>query len=197
MALHTIRDTAILYSMISQTPSTVDLIIIGFLCQKPMSAYELAQLIEHKHASKLVKISTPAVYKCCKRLYAEGLLFAKTSKTGAQPEKTIYSINKRGRDRFYELMTHFSSNFEPFHLNCNAFLYHLEKLSSREGLKMLQSLQEELLAFRDWIKEHEKEEYDRLPFSNRAIVKQYRMTLTTLCAWCDEVIRDYKQLKTH
>lgn len=181
--------------MNQQPVSTIDLIILGCLLGKPMSAYDLARLIEKKHASKLVKISAPAIYKSCIRLFAGGFLARKTTKATEQPEKTIYSLNKKGRERFLALMAHFSSNIEPFFLNCNAFLYHIEKLDKHDSLKMLQNLRDELSKLKTWVVQHEKEESRNLSFASKAIVKQYRMIITTLCVWCDEVVREYKQLK--
>ena len=180
--------------MSKQFISTVDLVILGFLSEKPMSAYDLAQLIEEKHASKLVKISTPTVYKNCKRLFADGFLSGKTTQKTKQPEKTVYSLTKKGTERFAFLMAHFSSNIEPIFFNFNAFIYHLGKLNKRDGLKMLKNLHDELSKFKIWIAQHEKEESESLAFPNKAIVKQYRMIATTLYTWGDEVMRDYQKL---
>lgn len=172
--------------------SPVDLMILGFLVKTPMSAYDLARLIEESYANKLVKISTPAVYKSCKRLSAEGYLIGKTIKRSEQPEKTIYTLSRKGKERFTFLMSHFSSHVHPFFFDCNAFLYHIEKLDKNDGLKMLESLYDELSKMKSWIIQHEKENLAELSFASKAIVKQYRMVITTLVAWCGETLREYK-----
>lgn len=181
--------------MNTQPPSTIDLIILGFLVEKPMSAYDLARLIEEKHASKLLKISTPTVYKTCKRLMIKKFLSGKITKKTNQSEKTIYSITKNGEEQFRILMKYFSGNVAPFFLDYNAFLYHIEKLNREDGMEMLRELHNVLKGLNEWMVKHEKEEPKNLTFASRAIVKQYRMTIATLCVWSAGVIRDYKKLK--
>lgn len=181
--------------MKKQSFSSVDLIILGCIFKKSLSAHDLARLIEKKHANRLVKISTPAVYKSCKRLHADGFLVGETIKATAQPEKTIYLLNEKGKARFLVLMEHFSSQIEPFFLSYNAFLYHIENLNKKEGMKMLHNLHNELSKLNQWIAQHEKEESGNLAFSSKAILKQYRMVINTLCMWSEETMQDYRKLK--
>lgn len=175
--------------------STIDLIILGFLLDRRMNAYELASFIAEKQIGRFLKISTPAIYKSCNRLYTAGFLDGETIKEGGQPEKTVYSINKKGRERFLALMEHFSSQFVPFFLDCNAFIWNIEKVDKKQGAKMLRKLRDELSALNKWIPQHEKEESANLTFASRAIVKQYRMTISALVRWSEGLIKDYSKLK--
>lgn len=125
---------------------------------------------------------------------ADGFLTGKTTKKSEQPEKTIYTLSKRGKEQLVFLMTYFSSHVEPFFLDCNAFLYHIEKLDKKDGLKMLENLYGEFSKLKTWIIKHEKENLAELPFASKAIVKQYRMVITTLFTWCGETLREYKSL---
>lgn len=175
--------------------STIDLIILGFLLDRRMNAYELASFITEKQIGRFLKISTPAVYKSCNRLYSSGYLDGDAVREGAQPEKTIYSINKKGRERFLALMEHFSSQFVPFFLDCNAFIWNIEKVEKKHGLKMLRNLRDELSGLNKWIPQHEKEESANLTFAGRAIIKQYRMTISAILRWSEELIKDYNKLK--
>ena len=43
--------------------STIDLILLGALCQSPKSAYDLQKLIEQRNLSRWVKIGSYTVYK--------------------------------------------------------------------------------------------------------------------------------------
>ncbi len=175
--------------------STIDLILLGILLEKPMSAYELAGYIGEKQIGRLLKISDPAIYKSCKRLFQAGLLNRKIVRENEQPEKAVYSINKKGEDRFFELMKHFSSEIKPFYLDFNAFLWNLEKIDKKQGILHLTRLRDELGNLKKWILQHEKEDSKKMPFPSRAIVKQYRMTITTLFQWSVETLEDYKKLK--
>lgn len=175
--------------------STIDLIVLGFLLDRRMNAYELVSFITEKQIGRFLKISTAAVYKRCKRLYEEGFLNGEMVKEGEQPEKTVYSINKKGEKKFFDLMEHFSSSFAPFFLDCNAFIWNIEKLEKEQGLKMLTNLHDELLNFNVWIIQHEKAEFKSMSFASRSIVKQYRLMISTLYIWSKELIADYKKLK--
>ncbi len=175
--------------------STIDLIILGLLFENAMSPYDLVCHISDRQIGKFLKISAPAIYKRCKGLAAEGSISGKVIKEGALPEKTVYSISKKGKERFYLLMGHFSSNITPFFLDCNAFVWNIEKIDKKTGLQMLVNLQKEFMGLKIWIFQHEKEVSGYLPFSSRMIVKQYRMILLTLLEWIKDVITDYKSIK--
>ncbi len=174
--------------------STIDLTILGILLDKPMNAYEITNYVAEKQIGRLLKISTPAIYKSCKRLHKADYLDGRIVKEGEQPEKTVYSINKNGKAYFYELMENFSSTVKPYYFDFNAFLYNIEKAGKQHGLEMLQNLHNDLSRWKAWIVEHEKEQSKNMPFASKAIVKQYRMTVSTLLDWCKETIQDYKKI---
>jgi len=173
--------------------STIDLIILGILLNNPLNAFELTRFMDTHHIDKLVKISKPAVYKCCKRLFQAGFLDGETIREGEMPEKVIYSINEKGRERFYELMEHFSSNLNPFFFEFNAFIYHIDKMKKQDALKMLENFKARLSDIRKWIIQHEKEQSSKRSFASKSIVKQYRMMIVTLGIWIDETIEDFEQ----
>ncbi len=173
--------------------SAIDLIILGLLIDKEMSAYELVKYIEERHVNRFLKVSAPAVYKRCKVLASDGYVDCLVKKEGAQPEKTIYIINSRGSGQFYSLMDHFSTSLSPFFLDWSVFIFNLGKLDKQQGLEMLRNLETGLVTLKHWIISHEAE-ITSLPFSNRAIVKQYRMIIVALNVWIEEVITEYEQI---
>lgn len=177
-----------------QIISSVDLIILGFLSDRAMNAYELTNLIMAKQIGRFLKISAPAIYKNCKRLHADNYLDAKVVKDGDQPEKVVYSLTPLGKKQFYDLMNHFSSNFTPFYLDCNAFIWNIDKMEKKQGLEMLGKLHDELLGSKTWITQHEKEQLKNMTFASRLIVKQYRMMINTLLDWIEDTVVDYKKI---
>ncbi len=172
--------------------STTDLIILGILLENPMNAYELTRFIDDKQVGRLLKISKPAVYKCCKRLFKAEYLDGETVREGEMPEKVIYSVNQKGQGRFYELMEHFSGNLNPFYFEFNSFLWNIDKVEKTKTLEMLKNLKDQLLALKNWIVQHEKETPSSIDFAPRMIIKQYRMMIITLAIWIEETIDDYK-----
>lgn len=174
--------------------STIDLIILGVLMEQSMNAYELVNTIESKKAGHILKISKPAIYKSCKRLYKGGYLDGVRIREGESPEKVIYSINDTGKKYFYKLMEHFSKNLKPFHLEFNTFLWNIDKLDKQKGLAMLKTLQSELKIITKYVMSHEEEVQHSINFASKMIVKQYRMMFETLIQWIDETIEEYKNL---
>ncbi|MBI5416953.1 PadR family transcriptional regulator [Candidatus Poribacteria bacterium] len=174
--------------------STVNLIILGLLQDKSMSAYEMAQIVDSWVMRKLLKISSPTVYKNLKALYKEKYLAAETVKEGEMPEKKIYSVTKTGRAYFIKLMEYYSSNLNDFYFDFNMFLVNLDKVDKPTGLKMLENLQKQINQARNWIVQHEQEnKANNIPFAGRMLVKQYRMVLSTLRDWIEEAIFEYRQ----
>ena len=168
--------------------------ILGLLSDKPMSAYDMANLLETQVVGRLVKISTPTVYKNIKKLYQNGYLTAEVVKEGEMPEKKIYTVTEEGYAHFLKLMEHFSGHFSDLYFDSNSFLSNIDKVDKETGLKMLENLKIQLCNARDWIVDHEREaKANNVFFAGRAIIKQYRMVLNALVEWIHEVIEEYTQ----
>ena len=43
--------------------STIDLVILGIVAEKPQSAYDIQKDIEYHHLSRWTKISIPSIYR--------------------------------------------------------------------------------------------------------------------------------------
>ena len=67
--------------------STIDLIILGSLCQSPKSAYDLQKQIEARNLSRWVKIGSFTVYKKVVQYETKGYVTSETQKNGNMPEK--------------------------------------------------------------------------------------------------------------
>ncbi len=173
--------------------STIDLVILGILTDNPLNAFELTRLIDEKQIGKFLKISKPAVYKSCKRLFKNEFLDGETVREGEMPEKVIYSVTKEGKDRFYELMDNYSKELNPIFFEFNSFIWHIEKINKADGLEMLNRLKGGMVEFRDWLIQHEKEVPHNLNFAAKSIVRQYRMILVTLVEWIEATIEDFKK----
>ncbi len=167
------------------------MLLIGLLLNTKHNAHELANFIESNHISKLIKISPPAVYKNCKRMYKAGLLDGKNIKDGEAPEKVIYSVNKKGEEYFFELMEHYSNEIKPFFFDHNAFFWCIENLNKKDGLKMLTTLASSITSLKEWMITNESHVNENGSFGGKALVKQYRMILETMEIWINEIIGDY------
>lgn len=174
--------------------SAGNLIILGLLLDKPMSAYEMAHIIDSQVIGRLIKISSPTVYKNIKNLYKKGYLTAEVVKEGEMPEKKVYSVTDEGKAYFLKLMEHYSGHLTDHYFEFNAFLMNLDKADKHTGLEMLGNLKAQFCKIQEWIVPHEKEaKAMNVFFAGQAIIKQYRMIIFTLIAWIDEVIEEYRE----
>lgn len=174
--------------------SVVDLVVLGILMDEPMNAYRLARFIDERQLGRLVKISKPVVYKSCKRLKNGGYLDSETLRESEMPEKVVYTVNQPGRERFNQLMWHFSNNLNHFHFEFNSFIWNLPHLKHEEGARLLENLHSELEQVLGWLVIHQKEAAAQATFGTRMVVKQYRMVISTLVEWVEEVIAEYKNM---
>ena len=174
--------------------SIVNLLIMGLLIDRPMSAYEITRIIETQIIGRLVKVSAPAVYKNIKELHQAGYLGVEKKRTGETPDKKVYSVTEDGKAYFLKLMEHYSSSVSSYYLDFNVFLINLDKMDKETGLRMLENLRNQFYQLKSWIVNHEQEaRVNSIYFPGRAIIKQYRMMIYTLIAWIEEVIEEYRQ----
>ncbi|MEE9465555.1 MAG: PadR family transcriptional regulator [Candidatus Neomarinimicrobiota bacterium] len=117
--------------------SIIDLTILGFIEREPLSAYDLANLLEKNDLQMMVKISKPAVYKNVQRLLERGYLEGRITKTKRWPEKRICSMTARGRDYFRELMAHFAAQPVRYQFDLHAVALFLPQLPREESEPLL------------------------------------------------------------
>lgn len=174
--------------------SIIDMVVLGILIKQPMNAYALAQYVEVNNVTRLVKLSTPAIYKSCKRLYEQGHLSGELKRDGEAPEKMLYKVSDEGRKRFGDLMSHFANHIAPFYFDINSVVYSLESLDFEQGLKLINAYAEQINTMQKWLIPHSKEDQANATFAARMIVKQYVMTVEVLVKWIDEFRQEYIEL---
>ena len=81
----------------------IDLMILGALKERPMSAYEMDRLFEARAVRRWVRVSAPSIYRNLLRLREEGLVDGREEKGETAPPRTVYAITGAGEGRFREL----------------------------------------------------------------------------------------------
>lgn len=174
--------------------SSGNLIILGLLLDHPMSAYDMAYIIDTQVVGRLVKISAPTVYKNIKKLHEAGYLSMEVVKQGEMPEKKMYTVTDTGKAYFLKLMRYFAEQPAEHHFEFNAVLTNIDKVDKETGLELLEHLKAYFCGAKEWMAQHEQEARARnVYFGGRAIIKQYRMLFTMLVEWINEVIEEYQQ----
>jgi len=173
--------------------STIDLIVLAILLKNPCNAYELVRFVKSRRIDRVLKVSEPAIFKSCRRLAKSGFIDGETVREANVPDKVMYRINQAGRERLTELLSHFARQVNPYFFDFNTVVWGIDTVSPQQGLQLLKELQENLHGIKSGVIAHEKEVAASLPFGARQIVKQYRMTLTTLVKWIDEVVVEFEK----
>ncbi len=174
-----------------KTYSIVDMVVLGILQKEPMNAYRLAGFVEHNNITRLVKLSTPAIYKSCRRLLEQGNLSGDIKRDGEAPEKMIYNVTKAGLERFEQLMGHFAGTITPFYFDINSVVFSLEQMDFEQGLKLIDAYKAEINTIEKWLIPHSKEATAMATFSNRMIVKQYLMVVNVLVEWVEQLREEF------
>ena len=84
--------------------STIDLVILGIVAEKPQSAYDIQKDIEYHHLSRWTKISIPSIYRKVLQLSEKGYLRSDIVKGDRFADKEVYTITDEGKDNFNSKM---------------------------------------------------------------------------------------------
>ncbi len=162
--------------------STIDLIILGSLCQSPKSAYDLQKQIETRNLSRWVKVGSFTVYKKVSLYETKGYVTSQTIKNGKMPEKTIYTITQSGKDVFTELMSKFSLSEIRVFLDFNAVIVNLSLLDNDSIIEYMTNIRNSIQTTKAQISEQLTTQKNRSLFG-QTILEQQFMLLKTLEDW--------------
>lgn len=171
--------------------STVDLTLLGALMEKPLNAYEMKKIIESRNIERWIKISTPSVYKNLVKLYKKGYLDGEVVKEGEMPEKTIYTINEKGREYFLELMSKYSTDPGNVYVDFSAFVANLHNVDKETGLKMVEDMQEKFRTKIHYL-DMALEQKINLPSHARSLIEVYHQMFTLFLNWSEDMKNKYK-----
>jgi DNA-binding PadR family transcriptional regulator len=172
--------------------SSVDLIILGFLRKKPMSAYELVKKLETMQFRQWIKIGAPTIYQNLKKLAAKKLLSSRRVRDGEMPEKTVYRLTADGEARFLELMRQASGSPGQIFFDFTAFLINLGNVEKKEGLEMLHNLHACFLRSREGVR-HDKAVLRSVPMEGQALINLYEAQFDALTRWIEGLMSTYRR----
>ncbi len=172
--------------------STIDLILLGSLCQSPKSAYDLQKQIEARNLSRWVKIGSFTVYKKVVQYEAKGYVVSETVKNGNMPEKTLYTVTPTGRECFREWMIRFSLAETRVFLDFNAVIVNMALLENGLAAECIKNIRKSIQTTKAQIAEQLPTHQD-IPLFGRTILEQQFMLLETLEKWEDNFEKELKK----
>lgn len=172
--------------------SSIDLAILGIVLEKPQSAYDIQKDIEYHHFPRWTKISVPSIYRKVLQLQEKGYLESDIVKGNRHADKTIYSITEEGRLYFGKLMALYVVEPIPLQFDFNVVIANLSKVEKNEGLKLLEQLQENIVASLQMLKEYETE-YAEIPLGGKTVFEQQKLLYQALLEWLDNFQGQYME----
>ncbi|WP_417143526.1 PadR family transcriptional regulator [Raoultibacter massiliensis] len=167
---------------------SIELMILGALMDRPMSAYEMDKEMDIRNVRRWIRISPPSVYRNLIRLYEEGCADGKVVKEGEMPEKTIYSITEKGKERLHELMHRTAAQPARVDYGFLPVTANLCWIGEVEGRELIAELIESHRATAERV-EGMIPDYDRL--EARATMDLCARTYRLVADWLEEYEREF------
>lgn len=165
--------------------ATIDLIVLGILKKKPMSAYDIQKLVEYRNISKWVKISTPSIYKKVIQLEEKGYILSHIEKEGKMPEKSVYSLTEKGKQQFEKLMVEISCKPINIFLDFNAVIVNLDSMPREKQQECLDNIESSMAVLKAYLEENialKNSDHD-IPATGMAVLQQQRILAEAIEEW--------------
>lgn len=168
--------------------SVINLMLLGFLMEKPMNAYEIKKEVENRNLTWWIKGSSPSIYRNVNSLYAKGYVNGKVIREGEMPEKTIYTINEQGKKYFSELMEKYSLTPPQIYLDFTAVISNINKLDKSEGKQRVKDLYNSFAHTNEILKSIEN---TFKPYHAKAVIQLSERMYGLFCEWLQEFYQEY------
>ncbi len=169
----------------SQSPLSLEYILLGFVCESPIHGYDLYKKISHFAGIALVwHIKQSQLYALLDRLESDGLLTSTLIPGEAHLLRKEYQVTSPGRQSFLAWVTCPVSHGRDMRQEFLAKLYFAQKSGAEAGLELLE---EQKLVCGEWLASlqisysntREEQRYERMIF-------QYRISQTqAMIEWLD------------
>lgn len=81
-----------------------EMVSLGLIYSQPCHAYALDGFIREAKLDEWANISRATIYNTLKRLESEGCVTVETEKIGNMPERKVYSITEKGKQRLVKVL---------------------------------------------------------------------------------------------
>ncbi|MGE4653776.1 PadR family transcriptional regulator [Bifidobacterium hominis] len=173
--------------------STIDLVILGIVAEKPQSAYDIQKDIEYHHLSRWTKISIPSIYRKVLQLSEKGYLRSDIVKGDRFADKAVYSITDEGKDYFNSLMQYHATQTVPLLFDFNVVIANLNKLNKDAALDLISKLKESITVSVGTNEEY-LTEYSNIPLVGKTIIEQQGLLYKTLLEWLDTFREQFERI---
>lgn len=174
--------------------SSIDLIILGIVSEKPQSAYDIQKDVEYHQLSRWTKISVPSIYRKVIQLNEKGYLQSSVVKGERFADKAVYSITDKGKKYFEQLMSEYANQQIPLLFDFNVVITNLNKMEKSEALDLISQLRNSIIMSKETNKKYAGEYYSHLPLVGKTIFDQQQLLYNALMEWIDTFEEQFKRI---
>lgn len=172
--------------------SSIDLVILGIVLEKPQSAYNIQKDVDYHHFSRWTKISVPSIYRKVVQLNEKGYLQSDIVKGDKFADKAVYSITEKVRFYFEQLMDTYASEPVPLLFDFNVVITNLNKMDKEKAVELVAKLRNNIAASAKSIDEYAAK-YADISLVGRTVFEQQRLLYRSLLEWLDKFESQYKE----
>lgn len=173
--------------------STIDLMLLGALIRKDASAYEIKKAMEMREIQYWVKISSPSIFKNLVALHKKGYIDGHAVREGEMPEKTVYSVNEKGRAYFMELMVKYAGDPGMVYMDFTAFVANLHLVDRETGLALISELKEKMAGVKEEMRIKTKRKKEFIPYHAVSLMELYYKMYALFYDWTEQLYADYSR----
>ncbi|MGN0164290.1 MAG: PadR family transcriptional regulator [Candidatus Ornithomonoglobus sp.] len=174
--------------------STIDLIILGMVSERPQSAYDIQKDVEEHNLPEWTRISIPSVYKKVLSLQEKGYISGEEVKGGRFAAKSIYHITESGKAYLKELMCEYSMQRPKVLLDFNAVICNLNKLDTDTASELIQNIISGISKSKEYY-DNALSEHAHIPLVGRAIMEQQVLVCDALLKWANNFKEEFENEK--
>jgi DNA-binding PadR family transcriptional regulator len=141
-----------------------ELVVLGFLNQKPMHGYQLHQEIEKTGMEVWAEVKLSSIYNTLNRLEEKHMVEAKREKPGKMPERSVYHVTRDGKEKLASLLEQVLSNKRIHPANLMLGIFFIKGLPKRKALECLKTKVEVMEKLHQSLLEAEKDIGAKKPF---------------------------------
>lgn len=172
--------------------SSIDLVILGIILEKPQSAYDIQKDVDYHHFARWTKVSTPSIYRKVIQLNEKGYLQSNIIKGDKFADKAVYSITEKGRAYFEQLMDSYVKEPIPLLFDFNVVITNLNKMDKGKALDLVAQLRNTITASAEASDQYAAN-YTDIPLVGRTIFEQQRLLYRSLLEWLDTFECQYRE----
>lgn len=172
--------------------SSIDLVILGIVLEKPQSAYDIQKDVEYHHLSRWTKISVPSIYRKVLQLAEKGYLQSDIVKGDRFANKAVYCITDKGKQYFKDLMLSYTCQPIPLLFDFNVVITNLNKISKEDAHNLVAKLRDNIESSLKTNEEYAVQ-YADIPFVGRTIFEQQKRLYQSLLEWLEDFESQYEK----